>query len=43
MQIGNVRIGTEKFNNPQAGRVYSVNDVSPTLSTMTGGQTTYDC
>lgn len=37
MQIGNIRNGTKSFNNPQAGRVYDVSDVSPTLNTMTGG------
>lgn len=33
MQIGNIRNGTESFSNPQAGRVYDIEDVSPTLNT----------
>ena len=37
MQIGNIRNGTESFSNPQAGRVYDVEDVSPTLNTAQGG------
>lgn len=37
MQIGNIRTGTKSFSNPQAGRVYDVNDVAPTLNTMQGG------
>lgn len=38
MQIGNIRDGTKSFSNPQAGRVYDIDDVAPTLNTMTGGQ-----
>lgn len=37
MQIGNIRKGTESFSNPQAGRVYDIEDVSPTLNTAGGG------
>ena len=37
MQIGNIRTGTVNFNNPQAGRVYDIEDVSPTLNTAQGG------
>ena len=37
MQIGNIRNGTESFSNPQAGRVYDIEDVSPTLNTAQGG------
>lgn len=40
MQIGNIRNGTESFGNPQAGRVYDIEDVSPTLNTAQGGQNT---
>nr|DAH60832.1 MAG TPA: hypothetical protein [Caudoviricetes sp.] len=44
MQIGNIRNGTTNFSNPQAGRVYDIDDVAPTLNTMTGGwQSTIDC
>lgn len=37
MQIGNIRNGNAVFDNPQAGRVYDANDVSPTLNTAQGG------
>ena len=37
MQIGNIRNGTKSFSNPQAGRVYDIKDVSPTLNTAQGG------
>lgn len=37
MQIGNIRNGTKSFSNPQAGRVYDIDDVSPTLNTAQGG------
>lgn len=37
MQIGNLRKGTAIFTNPQAGRVYDINDVAPTLNTAQGG------
>ena len=38
IQLGNL-INTDSFGgNPQAGRVYSTDDVSPTLNTMQGGQ-----
>lgn len=40
MQIGNIRNGTKSFSNPQAGRVYDIDDVSPTLNTAQGGQNT---
>lgn len=43
MQIGNIRNGTKSFSNPQAGRVYDIDDVAPTLNTMTGGQSAVDC
>ena len=41
MQIGNIRNGTESFSNPQAGRVYDIEDVSPTLNTAQGGKIPY--
>lgn len=37
MQIGNIRTGTKSFSNPQAGRVYDIEDVCPTLNTAQGG------
>lgn len=37
MQIGNIRNGTKSFSNPQAGRVYNIEDISPTLNTAQGG------
>lgn len=40
MQIGNIRNGTESFSNPQAGRVYDIEDVGSTLNTAQGGQNT---
>lgn len=36
-QIGNIIGGTSFGGNPQRGRVYSVNGLSPTLNTMQGG------
>ena len=35
-QVGNI-LDTGNWNNPQAGRVYSPNGLSPTLNTMQGG------
>ncbi len=37
LQVGNYRGGGGKFENPQAGRVYDANGISPTLNTMQGG------
>lgn len=37
IQIGNIRNSTEKFVNPQAGRVYSVDGIAPTVNTCQGG------
>ena len=37
MQIGNIRNGTKSFSNPQSGRIYDIEDVSPTLNTAQGG------
>ncbi len=37
-QIGNMDEDRETFSNPQCGRVYDDNGLSPTLSTMQGGQ-----
>ena len=36
IQIGNTRKGTQRFDNPQAGRVYSINGISPTINTCQG-------
>lgn len=36
MQVGNYRLGSENFSNPQTGRVYSEDFISPTLNTMQG-------
>ena len=41
MQIGNIRNGTKSFSNPQAGRVYDIEDGPPTLNTAQGGGTEY--
>lgn len=38
IQIGNIRKGTQKFNNPQTGRVYSIDGISPTINTCQGGE-----
>ena len=37
IQLGNI-VSTGNWDNPQAGRVYSTDDISPTLNTMQGGQ-----
>ena len=37
LQIGNMRPDYDKSINPQPWRVYSINDVCPTLMTKTGG------
>lgn len=37
IQIGNIRKGTLTFDNPQSGRVYSINGICPTLNTCQGG------
>lgn len=36
IQIGNIAIG-KSWDNPQSGRVYSVNGIAPTLNTCGGG------
>ena len=38
IQIGNIRKSTRTFNNPQCGRVYSINGISPTINTCQGGE-----
>lgn len=38
IQIGNLRKGTPTFDNPQTGRVYSAEGLSPTLNTCQGGE-----
>lgn len=37
VQLGNI-VNTGNWDNPQAGRVYSTDDINPTLNTMQGGQ-----
>ena len=37
IQLGNIRKGTLKFNNPQTGRVYSIDGIAPTINTCQGG------
>lgn len=36
IQLGNIAIG-KSWDNPQSGRVYSVNGIAPTLNTCGGG------
>ena len=38
IQLGNINRENKKFSNPQPGRVYSINGISPTLNTCQGGQ-----
>ena len=35
-QIGNI-VKTGNFKNPQRGRIYSINGISPSLNTVAGG------
>ena len=37
IQLGNLFEGTEKFRNPQTGRIYSIEGLAPTLNTCGGG------
>lgn len=37
-QIGNMEADRENFKNPQCGRVYDSNAISPTINTCQGGQ-----
>lgn len=37
IQIGNIREDSDNFTNPQTGRIYSVDGISPTLNTCQGG------
>lgn len=37
VQIGNLFPNSQNFINPQRGRIYSANGISPTLSTCQGG------
>lgn len=37
IQLGNLRDGTDNFDNPQTGRVYATEGSSPTLNTCGGG------
>lgn len=36
IQLGNINRENKKFSNPQTGRVYSINGISPTLNTCQG-------
>lgn len=36
IQIGNIREDSDNFTNPQTGRIYSVDGISPTLNTCQG-------
>lgn len=36
IQLGNIRNSTENFDNPQTGRVYSVDGIAPTINTCQG-------
>lgn len=38
IQIANLSEKNNRFSNPQTGRVYSINGVSPTINTCQGGQ-----
>jgi DNA (cytosine-5)-methyltransferase 1 len=42
IQLGNLIPDTENFKNKQAGRVYSINGISPTLNTCGGAERTED-
>ena len=37
-QIGNISEGNSSWDNPQTGRIYSAEGISPTLNTCSGGQ-----
>lgn len=39
IQIGNIRDNIGSFTNPQTGRVYSIEGLSPAINTCQGGQT----
>lgn len=41
MRIGNIRHGTKNFSDPQPGRVYDIEDISPTLNTAQGQNPLY--
>ena len=38
IQIGNLRKDKPNFANPQCGRVYSIEGISPTINTCQGGE-----
>ena len=38
VQLGNLKKGSISFPNPQTGRVYSIEGISPTLNTCQGGE-----
>ena len=37
IQLGNIRNNTKNFDNPQTGRVYSVDGITPTINTCQEG------
>ena len=38
IQLANLKEDTANFNNPQTGRVYSIQGISPTLNTCQEGE-----
>lgn len=38
IQLANLREDTANFKNPQTGRIYSIQGISPTLNTCQGGE-----
>ena len=40
INLGNLKKASAKFKNPQTGRVYSIEGISPTINTCQGGRTT---
>lgn len=43
IQLGNLREDSENFNNPQTGRIYSVDGIAPTLNTCQGETDSQRC
>lgn len=37
IQLGNITVG-KSWDNPQSGRIYSVDGIAPTLNTCGGGE-----
>lgn len=38
IQLANLKEDTANFNNPQTGRAYAIQGISPTLNTCQGGE-----